>query len=70
MIMKTNDLKLPLTENPVVAALKAAGLYKTPLGSGKHNITCPWVTEHTDELGDGSAYFEPDELYPAGGSQS
>jgi hypothetical protein len=23
-------------ENPVVAALKARGLYKTPLGSGKH----------------------------------
>jgi hypothetical protein len=28
-------------ENPVVAALKARGLYKTPLGSGKHDITCP-----------------------------
>ena len=30
-------------ENPVVAALKARGLYKTPLGSGKHDITCPWA---------------------------
>ena len=38
-------------ENPVVAALKARGLYKTPLGSGKHDITCPWVQEHTDALG-------------------
>ena len=55
------------TENPVVAALKARGLYKTPLGSGKHDMTCPWVHEHTDELDTGAAYFEPDKLYPVGG---
>lgn len=54
-------------ENPVVTALKARGLYKTPLGSGRHDITCPWVTEHTDELDSGTAFFEPDELYPLGG---
>ena len=54
-------------ENPVVTALKARGLYKTPLGSGKHDMTCPWVHEHTDELDTGTAYFEPDELYPVGG---
>jgi hypothetical protein len=54
-------------ENPVVVALKAQGLYKTPLGSGKHDMTCPWVHEHTDELDTGAAYFEPDELYPVGG---
>src|SRR6516165_1201569 len=54
-------------ENPVVAALKARGLYKTPLGSGKHDITCPWVHEHTDELDTGAAYFEPDERFPVGG---
>ena len=54
-------------ENPVVAALKARGLYKTPLGSGKHDMTCPWVQEHTDQLDTGAAYFEPDELYPVGG---
>ncbi len=54
-------------ENPVVTALKARGLYKTPLGSGKHEITCPWVYEHTDSLDTGAAYFEPDELYPMGG---
>lgn len=54
-------------ENPVLTALKARGLYKTPLGSGKHDVTCPWVTEHTDELDNGTAYFEPDELYPLGG---
>jgi hypothetical protein len=54
-------------ENPVVAALKARGLYKTPLGSGKHDITCPWVHEHTDQLDTGAAYFEPDEFYSVGG---
>ena len=36
--------------NPVVAVLKAQGLYKSPLGSGKHDMTCPWVAEHTDGL--------------------
>ena len=54
-------------ENPVVEALKARGLYKTPLGSGKHDITCPWVHEHTDALDTGAAYFEPDENYNIGG---
>jgi hypothetical protein len=54
-------------ENPVVSALKVRGLYKTPLGSGRHDITCPWVQEHTDELDTGAAFFEPDELYPLGG---
>lgn len=54
-------------ENPVVSTLKARGLYKTPLGSGKHDITCPWIQEHTDGLDSGAAYFEPDELYPLGG---
>lgn len=54
-------------ENPVVAVLKARGLYKTPLGSGKHDITCPWAQEHTDHLDTGSAYFEPDERYSVGG---
>jgi hypothetical protein len=54
-------------ENPVVAALRARGLYKTPLGSGKHDVTCPWVAEHTDALDTGAAYFEPDEFYPVGG---
>lgn len=54
-------------ENPVVSALKARGLYKTPLGSAKHDLTCPWVQEHTDQQDTGAAYFEPDELYPLGG---
>jgi hypothetical protein len=54
-------------QNPVVAALQAKGLYKTPLGSGGHDITCPWKHEHTDELDTGAAYFEPNELFPRGG---
>jgi hypothetical protein len=67
----SNDVDDVLTpraaENPVVAALKTRGLYKTPLGSGKHDITCPWVQDHTDSLDTGAAYFEPDEFYPIGG---
>lgn len=59
---------LPKTvENPVISALKARGLYKTPLGSGKHDVTCPWAQEHTDGLDTGAAYFEPDDQFPFGG---
>lgn len=54
-------------ENEVITALKVRGLYKSPLGSGKHDITCPWVHEHTDQTDHGSAYFEPSDLYPVGG---
>lgn len=65
---ETDDVLLPRAlENPVVSALKTSGLYKTPLGSGKHDVTCPWAQEHTDGLDTGAAYFEPDELYPLGG---
>jgi hypothetical protein len=53
-------------ENPVIKALKEAGLYKTPLGSGKHDITCPWVHEHTGGADNGTAYFEPNESFPTG----
>ena len=64
----SDDVLTPkAAENPVVSVLKARGLYKTPLGSGKHDITCPWVQEHTEGLDNGAAYFEPDELYPVGG---
>lgn len=54
-------------ENEVIAALKKRGLYKQPLGGGKHDITCPWVHEHTDQIDGGAAYFEPSDLYPVGG---
>ena len=63
-----DDVLTPRTiENPVVTALKARGLYKTPLGSSKHEFTCPWVHEHTDAIDSGTAYFEPDDDYPLGG---
>lgn len=54
-------------ENAVIAALRQRGLYKTPLGSGKHDITCPWKDEHTDAIDHGTAYFEPDDNWPLGG---
>lgn len=54
-------------ENAVLAALMATGLYKKPLGNGKHDITCPWCAEHSDEIDGGTAYFEPDGGFPFGG---
>ena len=54
-------------DNIVLAALRARGLYKAPLGDGKHDITCPWIAEHTDAVDGGSAYFEPDDHWPIGG---
>ena len=54
-------------ENAVLAALRARGLYKTPLGDGKHDITCPWVSDHTGTVDGGTAYFEPDDQWPIGG---
>jgi hypothetical protein len=54
-------------ENSVLAALRDRGLYKAPLGDGKHDITCPWVREHSGEDDGGTAYFEPDDNWPIGG---
>ena len=54
-------------ENAVLAALRERDLYKAPLGDGKHDITCPWVQEHTGEVNGGTAYFEPDDNWPIGG---
>lgn len=54
-------------ENGVLVALRDRGLYKVPLGDGKHDITCPWVKEHTGEIDGGTAYFEPDDNWPIGG---
>ena len=63
-----DDVYTPQThENEVITALKTRGLYKQQRGSGKHDITCPWVLEHTDSVDHGSAYFEPSDLYPVGG---
>lgn len=54
-------------ENPTLSALKARGLYKAEIASWKHDVTCPWVEEHTDAIDSGSAYFEPDDAHPVGG---
>src|SRR5690606_704373 len=54
-------------ENVVLAALKKHNIYKSPLGEDKHDITCPWVNEHTRGVDNGTAYFEPDDNYPLGG---
>jgi hypothetical protein len=54
-------------KNAVLVELKAHGLYKRPLGGGKHDVTCPWVSEHTDQADGGTAYFEPDDHWPIGG---
>ena len=51
----------------VIEALQTKGLYKSALGSGKHDITCPWVNGHTDATDNGTAYFEPNQKYPTGG---
>ena len=55
------------TENAVIVALRSRGLYKMPFGDGKHDITCPWVSEHTNHVDSGTAYFEPDDNWPLGG---
>lgn len=56
------------TENEVLVVLKAAGLYKRSLAPGKHDITCPWVHEHTDAIDHGTVYFEPaPPAHPLGG---
>jgi hypothetical protein len=55
------------SENAVITALRSRGLYKRPLGEGKHDITCPWVEEHTDGLDTAAAYFEPSADFALGG---
>lgn len=54
-------------ENPVVTTLKEAGLYKAETAPGRHEITCPWVEEHTDQIDDGACFFEPSLGFPLGG---
>lgn len=54
-------------ENAVLAALREHGLYKAPLGDGRHDITCAWVQEHTGAVDGGTVYFEPDDNWPLGG---
>ena len=53
-------------ENPVITACKSNGTYKQELAPGKHDITCPWVKEHTAEIDSGTVYFEPTEQHKYG----
>ncbi len=53
-------------ENPVVAALKTHGLYRTPLGSGKHSLACPWAQEHSAGSQTSATYAEPDTVNATG----
>ena len=53
--------------NPVLAALRDRSLYKREISPGVHDVTCPWVGEHTDAVDSGSAYFEPTAAHPRGG---
>ncbi len=53
--------------NIVLTNLMSKGLYKKDLGDAKHDITCPWVEEHTNNVDGGTAYFEPSETRPIGG---
>ena len=55
------------TENPVITKLKSLGLYKHQTVIGTHEITCPWVVEHTDQVDHGTAYFEPSSKFMSGG---
>ncbi|HEV2610615.1 MAG TPA: hypothetical protein VGU61_10145 [Noviherbaspirillum sp.] len=55
------------SDNPVIAALRAKGLYKSLLAEGKHDITCPWAAEHSGGIDGGAAYFEPSDATPLGG---
>jgi hypothetical protein len=67
-LQDTDSVTIPRpSENPVLAALHSRGLYKMPLGSGKHDMTCPWVNEHTGAIDGGTAYFEPSDTWPIGG---
>lgn len=54
-------------ENGVLVRLRERGLYKAPLGGSKHDITCPWLQDHTGEVNSGTAYFEPEDTWPIGG---
>lgn len=54
-------------ENTVLTALRKRSLYKFLCGEGKHDIVCPWLNEHTNFVDSGTAYFEPDDIYPIGG---
>lgn len=51
----------------LLMALEIEGLYKEDRGGGKHEITCPWVHEHTGEADNGTAVFEAGYVDPSTG---
>jgi hypothetical protein len=51
----------------IISSLRARELYKKQLETGIHDITCPWLQEHTDGIDDGTRYFEPSDEFPRGG---
>ena len=64
----TDTVCIPCSpENAVIAILRQHNLYKCALGERRHEITCPWIEEHTDCVDSGTAYFEPNDSYPIGG---
>ena len=52
--------------NPVVEAVKGAGLYIEALGEGRHSLTCPWAAEHAAGAEGQAAYTEPEVAHPFG----
>ncbi len=52
--------------NPVLEALQERGLIRRQIDKGKYEISCPWKSEHTDEVDSGAAYWEPDDNHPIG----
>lgn len=53
-----SDLESGSSTDPVVVALKAAGLYQRSLHDGRHQVTCPWWEEHSGADRTGSVYME------------
>ena len=68
-LQSSSSVAFPVSDDAqlVIEALKSKGIYKSALGSGKHDITCPWVHGHSDSADNGTAYFEPSLKYPTGG---
>ena len=59
-----DDLYRPApATNPVLSALKRAGLYRFSTGSGSHIITCPWAAEHA--AGDARATYYREPIFDA-----
>lgn len=47
------------SNNEVLVSLRVRGLWKAELEPGKHDITCPWVAQHTGQVDHGAVYYEP-----------